>query len=126
MGEVEATQAQEGLGMLEGKRKKKEVGSKGKASVQREFSAGTFFFFSFFFFGLSFPRVLCVFSNTRSTMAPSIWRRISRCWRKDQPYDELGMDLEGGEAAAKKKVGTLTILKRLFQTIWTGMLSITF
>jgi len=53
-------------------------------------------------------------------MAPSIWRRLKRCWRRDEPYEALGEDLENGEAPAKKKVGTITILKRLFQMIWSG------
>jgi ATP-binding cassette subfamily B protein len=54
-------------------------------------------------------------------MAPYLWRRLQRCWRKDQAYEALGMDLEGGEAQKKKKkVGTMVILKRLFQMIWTG------
>lgn len=59
-------------------------------------------------------------------MAPSIWRRLQRCWRRDQPYEALGEDLENGEAPAKKKVGTLTILKRLFQMIWSGTLLLWF
>lgn len=55
-----------------------------------------------------------------SYLVRSTWRRITRCWRRDQPYAELEADIENGGEEKKKKVGTLTILKRLFETIWGG------
>lgn len=57
-----------------------------------------------------------------SRFVRTLWRRITRCGRRDQPYAELESDIENGGEEAKKKVGTLTILKRLFETIWGGML----
>lgn len=52
------------------------------------------------------------------------WRKVSRCWRRENPaYEELA-NVEGDEnleANPKPHIGPTSILLRLLKLIWQGM-----